>query len=465
MNMHSITILAALWLPAMASAQEAPKPIPMRHMAFGIELTPMERGGVQTVLLPAEVYRSCTSPDLSDIRVYNGAGEEIPHAMRPWMQTSSEEAQVFDLPYFPIYGEAEEIAGAFALELKRGPEGEVLAVQSGPSTNREQPLIAHVIDALRIPRPIRSIEVDWVPGKEDFLAAFSLESSSDLATWQVIVPHASFASLSRDDAQLEQRRVEFPPCSQPYLRLRWIGKALPRTIAQVRATGVQHHGLPERRSVRLRGIARQDAAHTFDFMGPGPLRPIAVQVHLPQPNSLVQATVEQATSEQGPWRTAITTQFFRLNGEVEHQNAAYPIEPGASTHWSLRVEPNGGGLGQGTPVLELFYYPHQLAFLARGEGPYTLTYGSYGAPSSDFKWSDIQPMLLAQKDFPAQSVSLHRQHELSGSAALKAPAPPSTTFKRAILWAVLIAGVALLGWLSLRLIRQLQETDAGTSSP
>ncbi len=459
MNLHRITILAALWLTGMASAQEAPKPIPMQHMAYGIELTPTEHGGVQTVLLPEEVYRSCTSPDLADIRMYNGAGEEVPHALRPWKQTSSEAVQIFVLPFFPVYGEAQEIAGAFALELKRGPEGDVLAVQSGASASPEQPLIAHLLDALRISRPIESIEVRWSPGEEDFLTAFSLEGSSDLATWQTLAPRASFASLSRDGAQLEQRRVDFAPCSLPYLRLRWIGEAPPRDIVSMWATGVQQEGLPERRSVRLRGKTNKNVPHTFDFASPGPLNPIAVQVHLPQPNSLVRATVQRATSEQGPWHTAITTQFFRLNGEVEHLNAPRSIEPSAATHWSLQVEPNGGGLGQGKPLLELFYYPHQLAFLTRGAGPYTLAYGSYGAPPSDFKWSDIQPMLLAQKDFPAQSVSLGRQHELSGATALKAPAPPNTTVKRAVLWAVLVAGVALLALLSLRLIRQLSESE------
>ncbi|MDF1839455.1 MAG: DUF3999 domain-containing protein [Planctomycetota bacterium] len=451
--------LIALLLSGISWAQEPAQNLTMEQMAFGIELTPSEPNGVQTLQLPKDVYRHCTSHELADVRVFNGAGEPVPHALKSMVEGAAPVFSSVLLPVFPVYGEPASSTGDLALELTRSSDGSVLAVRSGGANEPDQRLIAHLIDASQSSQPLNSIQVKWSGEEQDFLVGFSLEGSTDLATWETVVPRASFASMGRDGARLEQHQVEFAPCSLPYLRLRWTGKTPPKELVSAGGTSVRAGALPERHSIFLEGSASSDSPSLYLFPSAGPLSPVAVQVHLPQPDSLVRATVQHRESQADSWRTAKRAQFFRLNGEPEHTNAPHTIASTRSTHWSLLVDSTGGGLGSGVPVMELFYYPHKLAFLARGSGPYTLAFGKHGAPPSDFAWSDLEAMLAAQSDLPGPQVEAGAIGALAGPGVLLPPAPPSYKGKRAALWAVLIAGVAMLGYFSLKLLRQLPEAD------
>jgi hypothetical protein len=48
--------------------------------------------------------------------------------------------------------------------------------------------------------------------------------------------------------------------------------------------------------------------------------------------------------------------------------------------WRLEAVSDLTGLGAAVPVLRLGYTPHQLYFLARGEGPFVLAFGAPEAP-------------------------------------------------------------------------------------
>ena len=146
-------------------------------------------------------------------------------------------------------------------------------------------------------------------------------------------------------------------------------------------------------------------------------------------------------------------QFFRTGTDVEYQNSPYSIPTNTSPKWSLYVDPNSSGLGQGMPELELEYSPHQLAFIAKaGEGPFTLAFGKYGERAPMMNWSAMtqaQPGQLA-----TETVELGAIRDLAGSVALLAPEGEGR-LKRYILWGVLLAGVGVLGGLSLRLARKM----------
>ena len=159
------------------------------------------------------------------------------------------------------------------------------------------------------------------------------------------------------------------------------------------------------------------------------------------------------------WSTALSGRFYRVTQSVELVNGPYDIKTRRDAHWALHVNPRGGGLGGGVPVLELSYFPHQLAFLARGDPPFTLAYGRHGAAPSRFDWQAVTSLLTQEQrdNLPRQSVTTGSVVELAGAVVLEPPAAPDNTDKMYLLWAVLIVGVGLLGTFSLKLARQLKQ--------
>jgi hypothetical protein len=62
--------------------QSPPLPLTSADFAYAIPLTPTPGLAVQTTLLPLAVYRGVLRQDLGDLRVFNGAGRVVPHAIR-----------------------------------------------------------------------------------------------------------------------------------------------------------------------------------------------------------------------------------------------------------------------------------------------------------------------------------------------------------------------------------------------
>ena len=114
--------------------------------------------------------------------------------------------------------------------------------------------------------------------------------------------------------------------------------------------------------------------------------------------------------------------------------------------------PNGGA-----PALELGWVPHDLTFVAQGEPPYTLAFGS-AAIGRSTQPVDALLRLIDKKQESAliQSARVSQRIVLGGEGRLKPP-PPPLPWKQWLLWAVLVLGVAFLGWMVRRLMRQLGE--------
>ena len=59
----------------------AAAPLDPQDFAYGLSLRASD-APIQTYALPLEVYRGVTRADLGDLRVFNEAREEVPHAVR-----------------------------------------------------------------------------------------------------------------------------------------------------------------------------------------------------------------------------------------------------------------------------------------------------------------------------------------------------------------------------------------------
>ena len=93
----------AVWLAlAPASARAADPTFAPSDFAWGRAVEVRESRPLQTLLLDVAIYRGAVAPDLADLRVFNAAGEVVPHAIRPLGDPSQEQAAPAPVPLFHV---------------------------------------------------------------------------------------------------------------------------------------------------------------------------------------------------------------------------------------------------------------------------------------------------------------------------------------------------------------------------
>ena len=118
------------------------------------------------------------------------------------------------------------------------------------------------------------------------------------------------------------------------------------------------------------------------------------------------------------------------------------------------------GLGAG-------WVPHRLAFAARGAKPFELACGRHDAKPAAFPIATLVPGYKREEDLelrrgatPAglaigEAQAAATPQQLGGEGALR----QRVDWKRWTLWASLVLGVVVLGWMAIRLGRLMGEID------
>ena len=79
MMLKALLIGSALSLPVLACAES----FQASGFAFNTDVELMDDAAVYKARVPLEIYQSVTRADLGDLRVYNAAGQQVPHNIRP----------------------------------------------------------------------------------------------------------------------------------------------------------------------------------------------------------------------------------------------------------------------------------------------------------------------------------------------------------------------------------------------
>lgn len=459
-----VLLLCAL----VSAAQAAEQP---RDFAYGWALDADGSEALYEVTLPAAVYRGTARADLADVRVFNGAGEVVPHAWRPRRAAAVETPPAAVLPLFPLKAAAgTPVEGVNVRVRKRADGALAVEVATGAKPGKAaQQVVGYLVEASALERPLRALELDWTPAPDGFAGRLRVEVSDDLAAWRTLVAAAPLVSLEAGGQRLEQKRIELPPQKAKYLRLSWTAAETGRPPPVL--TGVR--GEPVGRDVPLvREWLAADAVkgdkpgeYVFDLGGRFPAD--RARFELPQPNTVAQVALLVRDKADQPWRPVARGTVYRLRqggSEITSPDLTFAAAP--ERYWLLRVDARGGGLGEGLPRLQAGWVPQRLVFAARGAPPFQLAYGNREAHAAAFPIETLIPgyreeaaqtiraaatRAPVEQAFKVQAVQGGAQQPLGGEARREA----AIDWKRWSLWGALVLGVIVLGAMAWRLSRQL----------
>ncbi|MFJ2686420.1 DUF3999 domain-containing protein [Pseudomonas sp. NPDC087342] len=439
----------AMGVALSASAQEKPS-----DFSTQVPLSVSGEGPWYRLELPLSVQLNARQTDLSDVRVFNAAGEAQAYALARETAQSAENRSTTDVKWFPLYSSADATERAPSVRVQSSANGTLVEVQ--PSTQLEageEVLRGWLLDASGIKAPLQQLILDWTSERDGF-QRFSIEASDDLQLWQSW-GEGQVARLSFADERVEQHEVGLPGQSARYLRLLWNSpqSAPVLTSAQLESASTRSLPLPLVWSQPLAGTRLKDGEYTWQL--PMGLNLERVQVELSQPNSLAPVTLSGRRESSLPWQSLSAGLLYRLtqNGQDVVQNELQ-LSGQTVQQLKLTVDERGGGLGAEAPTVKFAVRSTQVVFLARGAGPYTLALGSATVKTANLPLSTLIP------DYsPAKFAALGKATVDSGAAVTQAPtavaaATADTNWKKFGLWAVLLLSVLFLAVMAFSLLRK-----------
>jgi hypothetical protein len=448
----------------LPAAPLAAQPLGPDDFARGLRLEAAADAPLHALVLPRAVYQTATRDDLGDLRVFNAGGEELPHAIARHDAAEPAAPAGRDLPFFPVRGQPGADLSDLTVQVSRTASGALVQVDERAAPRAAgRPVRAYLIDAAGLDAPVRSLTFAWAD-TASFITDVVAETSDDLTTWAPWGGPATLAQLRYGGNTLRRDEMALPPRRARYVRLSWPGGEAPPPLARLVAVPAAG-GEPERQWARVTGTAvPEPGVYRFDQEGRLPVD--RVRFELPQANTLARVELASSADPEGPWTPRYRGLLYRLRvGGRDLSMPPQPVDRTPDRYWRLTVDQAGGGLGQGAPALELGWTPERLLFVARGAPPYTLAFGRAGADPAGFEPDELLRLLpdgpAAGSGLPPAAVA-GDAFELGGAARLV----PSrdVPWSRILLWATLVLGVAVLAFMSVRLLRQIdrdRQTVAG----
>lgn len=441
---RAIAALVLAAVPAVAVAQTGPGDF---ARAATIRVEP--GGSIFRVMLPDDVYSTVTRADLADVRVFNSAGDALPHALRAAPPPARTDAEWRTVPTFAM---TEMQSGTAAkTHVRVGTDGAVIEVTGDSATRRAT--TAYLVDATGLEGPTSAMALSWTstPGAT-FLARVSVLGSDDLDHWKTLVQSSAVAQLQHDTSTLTQNEIDLP-ASGPrtrYLQITW-----PKELAAVVLTSVRLRPRPQTASpeVRWRTLTpeRADARKGISYDTSGLFPVEYVQVEFVDPAEAAVVLVQSRPSPSSEWVRRHSGLFYSASDtRGAARNPSAHISRTSDRYWRIDTTDERAWKPGREPHLQVGWHPHELVFLAQGPPPYVLAYGSGRVGPASAPVDALLARLEEGSRTSQVAVATLDQPQTTGGIDALKPAPP---VRRIALWAVLFAAVGILALLALRVFR------------
>jgi hypothetical protein len=425
-----------------------------QDFAYGMQITTPAPAAAYRVVVPLEVYRQVVHQDLSDLRIFNARGEEVPYELQQPEPKAVPRSEGPSMPLFPVRGDSRVALDGVRITIQS--QRAAVNVQAAEAPAAEQ-VVSYVVDARAVTQPFYALQLHWHENAPDFAGNVRVESSDDLGTWHTVVAEAPVVNLHTSAAQLVQSHLEVPATTAKFWRLRWVGKIPPFELTSITADTAPDRRDVERSSLIVNGTPVRDKRQEYSFdLGARP--PVnKINVELPESNSEAKIELLSRARATDPWRPITRGEFYRVrDASSDRRNPPITIATNSDRFWLARLDQPSGAIGDGSPKLEATWNAEDVVFLARGSGPFLLAYGNGSASAGS---APLASLLNGVTVLPAV---LDAPRSLGGPARLL-PAPRAFPWKMIVLWTTLGAGVLLLAWMAYRLSRELGKSPTGES--
>ncbi len=457
----------ALVMMVVATTVSAQPPEP-DDFAYGLSLEVEGQSALRQLSLPAVIYEKVTRADLGDIRIFDAAGHVVSHALQRPKTAIEPAAAPVTVPFFPLQASRPGRGHEQTSQVRRDSQGRIIEIINNvtPATPSTQ-VTAYLLDVSGLARPPSALTLHWQREHDSgFSTAVRLDHSADLTHWQPLVRQAALVDLRADSYTLRHRDITLPKPPAAYLRLSW-----PKALRNVRLTAVQ--GIfrqarlqQPRHWTQIHGTPDTTEANTYHFDTGGYWPVDQMRVAFADVNMVADVRLQSRPTLEAKWRQRFHGLVYTLQaGELTVRSEPLALPITTDRHWQLQIAGGDRGSTDRLPILEFGWVPHTLTFVAQGEPPYTLAYGSTRIGPSERPVATLLKTIGDAKASPLiKPVQVGGALTLGGAERLRPP-PVPVPWKRLLLWGILLSGVVVLGVMVQRLYRQLNTDTSSHESP
>lgn len=460
-NKFKLLLVSALMLVSFSSISQA---LTQNDFAYAADLRTTTGTPFYELEIPELVYKNISRNDLGDMRVLNGSGQVVPHGLRNIEPEVVSHVSEGEVPYFPLYLKQGDSNGDLHLNIKRNASGDVLDIKSSGSVAQSgERLSGYLVDLREWDKPVDTIKLSWeTADNKSFIRKLKISVSEDLSNWKVITEEKSLVNLLYQTHQLIEDRIKLSSGRIKYLRITFTDDKPGLEITRVDVISTRASQQYKKNWLNTDVVINEGAgAPAGEYLFQHPLKSSLseLRVKLPENNTVVNVKILSRGSEDKPWQYRGAKLLYRLSVDgVNIQQQEVSLNASSDIFWKLVINQQGGGIGEGLPIIELAWKPQQLVFVARGEAPYTLVWGSVRVPAVT---QDAKQILIG--------VNQENTNSMLGSAYWLAEtvrtvnllslteADKPLNWRQWLLWAVLIFAAIILIWMAVRLMSKMAD--------
>jgi hypothetical protein len=268
------------------------------------------------------------------------------------------------------------------------------------------------------------------------------------------VGSASLVRLESAGRVLEQPRAAFARETAKYYRISWSASGF--TLRNVRGELEPVVKSPERSVATAKATpGPKPGEFVYDFGARLPVE--AVRVVPGERNTVANFQILARATPSGDWLPVGSSVFYRLVRDgVEIESGPFEIGRHPAREWMVRVDPQSGGIGSVAPTLEARWRHAEVVFVARGDSPFRLAFGD---PEAKPGWTSVSTLVPGYKRGDEMKIAEAKLGPVESGAVRGSNWPGWAAElgpRKLTLWAILLAAVAVLGFMAWRLSRQMR---------
>lgn len=409
--------------------------------------------------LPAEVHAGSRRHDLGDIRVFNGAGEVVPHALIDDEPPTRTDTAQTPAAFFPLRREDKAGNGALSVSVRQIAGGALVSTSANSNAPAQARLLGYVVDASAITNSRRALLLNWQPQPNGTVLPVRVDGGDDLQTWQAIGSETQLVDLRSGEQHLQQRRIDLAGSAHKYFRIRWPEIQDGIVVASVAIETSSTAERPDRMRWTSTGTVSPGNAPGEFLFESAALPVAALRLNLPEINTVVPLQIQHRRSESDTWREAANTVAYRvMRNNQEVRSPEIHLCCSTDRYWRIEFDQRGGGIGRAAPRIDLGWIPQQGMFVARGPAPFQLAYGNATVAPATFAAATLVPDYRPEQ-YPAFAEARFDLAVARAAPAVTEVAQAGLNWRTVALWSVLIGGVLLLAAMVWRLLRQMGQSS------
>jgi hypothetical protein len=458
---YAVVAILALACAHIARADDKLTP---QSFAYHTQIDLSPNGGpFYEFSLPLQVYQGSQSPNLADLRIFNGQGEIVPHTLLHPQSTVTSHEQESVVPVFPITQtkQVSDDKDDVAMDVQRKSDGTLVAVKHNKNTKDVPVVLGAVFDISQVKDTVHSLHLDAAPTATPF-HAFSLETSDDLQQWRPLLENAQWVHLQQNGQIIDKNSFEWDGGAGKYLRVVWSD---PSDAPTINSASVQtlHTAVDNAHMIWTDAIKpNQVEANHYDYQLAGQLPVEKLRIGLAQINTLAPVQIQAyatptANRQHGEWYGLMQAVVYRLQspkGEVDSPDLL--LTTSLSDRMRLVVDSSDGGIGSIPPTVQFGFTPQTMVFLPRGNGPFTLAWGAHDVKDGGLSAATLLPNYNSDQVFHASPATLETIAPIT-VADIKPTTATDSKPSNVLLWMILGVGLLVLGGMVFMLVKQMKR--------